>query len=65
MPDKHVQTRLKRELIIWLGTVGRDGRPHAVPVWFLWDGKSFLIYSIPGQKVRDIEASPNVALSPQ
>jgi PPOX class probable F420-dependent enzyme len=61
--DKHVQTRLKRELVIWLVTVGRDGRPHAVPVWFCWDdGKSFLIYSVPGQKVRDIEANPNVAL---
>jgi PPOX class probable F420-dependent enzyme len=60
--DKHVQTRLKRELVIWLVTVGRDGRPHAVPVWFWWDGTSFLIYSVPGQKVRDIEANPNVAL---
>ena len=62
MADKHVQTRLKRELVIWLVTVGRDGRPHAVPVWFWWDGTSFLIYSVPGQKVRDIEANPNVAL---
>ena len=62
MPDKHVQTRLKRELVIWLVTVGRDRQPHAVPVWFWWDGKSFLIYSVPGQKVRDIEANPNVAL---
>jgi PPOX class probable F420-dependent enzyme len=31
-------------------------------VWFLWDGDTFLIYSVPGQKVRDIEANPNVAL---
>lgn len=62
MPDKHVQTRLKRELVIWLATVGRDGHPHVVPVWFWWDGKSILIYAVPGQKVRDIEANPNVAL---
>jgi PPOX class probable F420-dependent enzyme len=33
-----------------------------VPLWFWWDGKSFLIYSVPGQKVRDIQANPNVAL---
>ena len=33
-----------------------------VPVWFLWDGKSILIYAVPGQKVRDIEANPDVAL---
>ncbi len=62
MPDQHVLTRLKRELVIWLATVGRDGHPHVVPVWFWWDGKSFLIYAVPGQKVRDIEANPNTAL---
>jgi PPOX class probable F420-dependent enzyme len=47
---------------MWLATSRNDGRPRAVPVWFLWDGESFLVYSIPGQKVRDIEANPNVAL---
>lgn len=57
-----MQTRLKRELIIWLATVGRDGHAHVVPVWFWWDGESVLIYAIPGQKVRDIEANPHVAL---
>jgi PPOX class probable F420-dependent enzyme len=62
VPSKHVQTRLKRELIIWLATVGRDGHAHVVPVWFWWDGESVLIYAIPGQKVRDIEANPHVAL---
>jgi PPOX class probable F420-dependent enzyme len=59
--SKHVQSRLKKESIIWLATA-RDGRPHAVPVWFLWDGESLLVYSLPGQKVRDIQANPNVAL---
>jgi PPOX class probable F420-dependent enzyme len=58
---KHALARLKKEKIIWLAT-SRNGRPHAVPVWFLWDGESFLVYSVPGQKVRDIEANPNVAL---
>jgi PPOX class probable F420-dependent enzyme len=62
VPSKHVVTRLKRELVIWLATAGRDGRPHVVPVWFWWDGKSFLIYAIPGQKVRDIQSNPSVAL---
>jgi PPOX class probable F420-dependent enzyme len=62
VPAKHVETRLKREPVIWIATVGRDGHPHVVPVWFLWDGKSILIYAVPGQKVRDIEANPNVAL---
>ena len=33
-----------------------------MPVWFWWDGLSFLIYSLPGQKVRDVEGNPNVEL---
>jgi PPOX class probable F420-dependent enzyme len=61
-PDKQVAARLAKELIIWLTTVGADSRPHAVPVWFWWDGHSFLIYSVPGRKVRDIRGNPNVEL---
>ena len=59
---KRVKRRLEKEIIIWLATAGGDGSPHAVPVWFWWNGKSFLIYSVPGQKVTDIEANPKVAL---
>ena len=61
-PDKKVRKRLGAELIMWLTTVGSNHKPHAVPVWFLWDGSSFLIYSLPGQKVRDIEGNANVEL---
>ena len=61
-PSPRVQKRLDGDVIVWLTTVGRDRRPHAVPVWFWWDGDSFLIYSVPGQKVRDLEANPNVQL---
>ena len=59
---RRVQSRLQKEIIIWLATSGADCQPHAVPVWFWWDGKSFLIYSLPGQKVNDIEANPRVTL---
>jgi PPOX class probable F420-dependent enzyme len=59
---KRVQSRLQKDIVIWLATVGIDGRPHAVPVWFWWDGESFLIYSVPGQKVKDIDANPDVTL---
>ncbi len=48
--------------MIWLVTTGRDRRPQAVPVWFLWDGKSFLIYAVPGVKVRHVQANPYVEL---
>ncbi len=60
--SRHVQSRLKKELVIWLVTAGRDRHPQAVPVWFLWDGKSFLIYAQPGVKVRHVKANPYVEL---
>jgi PPOX class probable F420-dependent enzyme len=32
-------------------------------VWFLWDGRTFLLYSQPGaQKVRNVTANPKVSL---
>jgi PPOX class probable F420-dependent enzyme len=60
--DRHTQSRLKREQVIWLVTTGRDLKPQAVPVWFHWDGRSFLIYATPGRKVRDVRESPDVEL---
>jgi PPOX class probable F420-dependent enzyme len=43
--------------------VRADGQPQSVPVWFLWDGGSFLIYSQPNrQKLRNIERNPRVGL---
>jgi len=60
--DRKTESRLKKDLVIWFCTVGANARPHATLVWFLWEGDSFLIFSIPGRKVRDIEANPNVEL---
>jgi len=55
--------RLREEKIAWLTTVRSDGQPQSVPVWFLWDGETFLIYSQPGgQKLRNIGGNPKVGL---
>lgn len=60
----HADERLRREPIIWLSTVRRDGRPHLVPVWFLWDGETILIFSQPdAQKIRNLRASPHACLA--
>jgi PPOX class probable F420-dependent enzyme len=60
--DRKTESTLKKDLVVWFCTVGADSRPHATLVWFLWEGDSFLIYSIPGQKVRDIQGNSNVEL---
>ena len=60
---KHARERLEREQIGWLVTVGGDGTPQPSPVWFLWDGATFLIYSQPNTpKIRNIQRQPRVAL---
>lgn len=62
--DAHIDQRLRSDLIIWFGTVRPDGRPHLVPVWFAWDGKQILIFSIPDQrKVRNLRENPHVVLA--
>jgi PPOX class probable F420-dependent enzyme len=60
--SKHANSRLKKEIVVWLATTNPNGGALVVPVWFLFDGKTFLIYSVPGQKVRNIERNPLVAL---
>lgn len=55
--------RLHSEQVIWLTTVRPDGAPVPTPVWFYWNGESFLIYTQPGShKLRHIAHNPNVAL---
>jgi PPOX class probable F420-dependent enzyme len=55
--------RLREEIMIWLTTVRSDGQPQSVPVWFLWAGETFLIYSQPGrQKLKNIGSNARVGL---
>lgn len=60
--DRKTESKLKRELIVWLVTAGKDLKPQSVPVWFLWTDGSFLIYAQDGVKVRHIRENPNVEL---
>ena len=61
---ERVARRLREEVVIWLTTVGADGTPQPAPVWFLWEGESFLIYSLANAKrLAHIERNPHVALN--
>jgi PPOX class probable F420-dependent enzyme len=60
---RHADRRLRDEVVIWLTTVGDDFGPHPRPVWFLWDGKAFTIYSQPDTwKLRHLAARSHVSL---
>lgn len=61
---RHAEQRLHSNIIAWLTTVGSDGRPYTVPVWFLWDGSTILIFSQPQkQKVRNLRKNARVTLA--
>jgi len=61
---KKVVKRLKEELVAWLTTVRPDGTPDPNPVWFLWDGETFLIYSQPtAYKFHNLASNPHVSIN--
>ncbi len=57
------ERRLRGDLVAWLATVRPDGVPVPVPVWFLWDGSTVVLYSQPRRgKIRNLEHSPRASL---
>jgi PPOX class probable F420-dependent enzyme len=61
---QRVAQRLREETVIWITSVGADGMPYPNPVWYVWDGESFLIYTQPGAaRLKHIQRNPRVALN--
>jgi PPOX class probable F420-dependent enzyme len=59
-----VARHLREEIVVWFTTVTPRGSPLPSPVWFVWDGaESVGMYSMPGARVRNIEANPRVTLN--
>jgi PPOX class probable F420-dependent enzyme len=61
---KKLTQRLNDEMVVWLTTVRADGTPMPTPVWFLWDGSTFLIYTQPlSNKMKYIAENSRAALN--
>ncbi len=61
---QRVARRLKEERIGWLTTIDSKGTPQPRPIWFLWDGETFLIYSrADAYKINHIKARPQVSFN--
>jgi PPOX class probable F420-dependent enzyme len=55
---------LREESVVWLTSVTPSGAPLPAPVWFVWDGaESVVIHSMPGARVRNLQANPRVSLN--
>jgi PPOX class probable F420-dependent enzyme len=60
---RRVAQRLQEEQVVWLTTVTADGTPQPRPVWFLWNGDTFLIFSQPAAyKLKHIKRNPRVSV---
>ena len=61
---QRVLGQLEDDQIIWLASVRPDGRPHNVPVWFLWHEGTVLIFSEERtQKIRNLRHRGAVVLA--
>lgn len=59
-----IEARLSRENNIWLATVRQDGRPHLVPLWFVWLNEKFYICTgNKTQKYTNMYHNQNVSLA--
>jgi len=60
---RSAERRLRTQEVIWLTTLRADGSPWPNPVWFVWDGETFLVYSRPeSAKLRHVARDPRVTL---
>ena len=58
-------TRLAANRNFWVVTVSGDGRPHALPVWGVWDDDDlrFVFSCAPGsRKARNLAANPRAVV---
>ena len=55
---------LRRSTVLWLSSVGADGRPHVVPAWFVWDGERIVLFSKPkARKIRNLRCDPRTMVA--
>lgn len=59
IPWNKIDNWLRAARSIWVSTTRPDGRPHAVPVWFIWDGRNVYFIS-----ARRLQKSRNLARQP-
>ncbi len=58
-----INSFLEEPLIARMATADASGQPHAVPVWYGWDGESIWISSYRNtRKVADLQQNPKISI---
>jgi len=64
MTPEQLKDFLNSKALIDLVSISPDGYPHAMPVWFEWDGTSFRMSTLASsKKSRNLEKKPKAAFS--
>ena len=63
LADDHIQRYLGTKEVVVLATLGSDGAPHGMAMWFLHTPDAILMLTVADlQKVRDLRRDPRVAV---
>ena len=66
LPWSWAGERLAGDRGYWLVTVSADGRPHALPVWGVWDDgdkRFFFSCGVRSRKARNLAANPQAVVA--
>jgi hypothetical protein len=64
LPWSWAEERLVASRNYWVVSVWPDGRPHAMPVWGMWqDGRFWFSSSKPSRKSRNLMANPRCVVT--
>jgi PPOX class probable F420-dependent enzyme len=63
MSDAELETFLVEERVTTCATIGPNGRPHLMPLWYIAEGKTITSWTFAkSQKVRNLERLPQATL---
>jgi len=63
MTDADLEALLAEEPVVTCATIGPNGRPHLMPLWFVADGHTITSWTFgKSQKVKNLERLPQATL---
>ena len=63
LPWSWARERLEGTIVYWLATAGRDGRPHAIPIWGAWVDDRWYVEGGPTTRwQRNLRTNPAAAV---
>ena len=63
MTDEEVRTFLAERMVMQCATLGPNGRPHLVPLWFVAEGTELISWTYAkSQKAKNLERDPRATV---